>query len=1391
MPFIQNSFIYGQRQTNDIGGREYSNSVSELVNWYVLKNGSIKRRPGTELIQKLSGDSITDIKKVLRLKEHFIKLKSDGTIRVYRAGKELDIQAETNTIRDYSLNNTLKNLPVTYSEDRKLVGIKDIFLVGDKIWATTEDTLPFTIDISDDLITISPYYLTKKNLSDYYELVRSYPIKPKEVEVDNVFFDSDNNPLNITPSLVVSATHDLDTHRARLWLGVPESDRDKVNKIDTQKMALSSFIDKPLYFSVLPDELKIIGEGTTGFWDEQDNYTDGVLKNLNAQAGLKDFSYDSPTILGETKADSKTTAIKELLYGRRYMCIPKSVVIPSGTEDKDVYNTVFPAAEITANAVKKLKLTPEDLSILPGDDKASVTSVELFPEQVGKEYEELDADKTVLNLRNIPLLGMEADRRRDDYDFQFGVVDNGGRLRIDGDEWSLSGDDFLEEDNTTSSSGLFFGNEKAEITSVEIISEVGDAASFSDFDTIIRIKFLNNILDPLVGVSNLKNKIRVSARGLNWPVKFANATSNSLTIGLEDGNEIPNIGTSPIPDNEFIGTLYRIQQQLIRADDNEDVLDDLYDNNLQFLEDSGSNLSVSFDITLDPDIAISPNPDNIQPIYGVFSGEPENDKYIKAGNLKFVLENQSFDFLPALRVNDDMVDDNFNWLKGFAVENEDGTSALKVITSNIISPQTLDALRFTVIYKDTNTADYVSEFLPIHEEFTETYFENNIEFGFNLGTFNLFRALEDDLVSKIKLEFTSADNIAEASPDLITFPIIKPASIITDTVLARGISRIPDVAYIFGGAKGDSGIDDLKVLNQGGSISSDSSWKDVLAFGWHKTHDDKFVWFLNVKKTENVLENETTLKLSIKGGSDITLTKQDRVLQNTISFQSAKLDAQPTIPSDPDISIKYGNSDTEYAFINAKTTHREAKVYAECEIYEIGMPSPAKKDSLRVIGGNDFNVDHNTFTKSFFSSVDLNFKDVKAIGKDVVLANDKEVCRLFEQDKANNVRLLLSSALNSNRNELLSKVGYSPGLFNNISSLSIYSYLNKGGSNLSSLLTSDQKRSIEEYLSYELGNQAFYYSSLEGLVTDVTISSLSPHFNLSVVYVSSNKGIFQVDYGNGSISQVSQQISLLKPVIFTNKLVYFNTDNLLVSQLYSRERLGSVENFSGSAQDNLIKDVVDMQYDRNKNLYYMIRSDGSLIHATDFDTNIEGWGMWEFPKIGNEYGLKVSQIFLDGSDVFMVCSYMSYNERTEAYEDKLGIFKLRYDNVEDLKGVATEDGEPVRIRSRLVSNSYVGGRDSLLGILTQVKINKFWLNSDGIEKTRDIIPEVFVGVKSSSTKERMFEYTRYNEITDSLILKPIDFMGLLGYNSSCIIETRDFNHNMNIHGFVLGGRMQS
>ena len=1450
MAYIQNSFLFGERRTNQVTGRDYYNSVYELKNFYVEKSGAIKRRGGLSPVLKFMGSEGEGIKQILPLswlppgktapEDIFFILYNNGKVKVKVREEEegFDLEFRLHTYREYNINSGIGesralqdfNIEInsTYliKEIRKVLG--GIYLIPDKEEEKVEGAdlkkggLPFRAYIDGESLILTYLGLKKSGLKTMKSLVRAFPIDPRPVEFKDLIFNSGGRKnFNRIPELIIGAEAIIEApfNLGRAWLG--GSDLDKAvaagldPKVDASKMALKDWIGKPLYFSVLPDNLtrlrviKTPADGDTAAvnysYNTADDYNYNLaLKNLNANGGdLANFSY----LEEGTSLEQKRGLIRELLYGRQYMIIPRAMKFHSSLtkdqktgKEKVSFSTLYPSARVIAPAKNTAQLGFGVLARVDGDTEFQATGIQFVPEDISAGSDDVTRGPDAF-IRGLRLNTALSDNLRGDYNHfeaQF-VLTKGSfnSIRPSSRQTTLYGGSNIRS-NLTSSNGLFVNstlNSNRDIESIEFLVEADIRGSSERYKGLEMRLYINFASDSKILSDLRKANPSISDYSVRFPEDSVNPThiyglssaslSGRLYLRLDrldsswgggrvaprysDGrlygytsSELPEVTynaykaelCAPFKADSLLGVLNAANKMLDSVDDTSRVSrqDELVFSGrlLVWLRNwiNRNNKSIGA-IKVSVSGFEFPLPNAAAAIYGFnFATPPTSDaKYKQTTNFsgshyqKIVFDpipgnplapptrrvDKESQFYISAQDGNAAAETSHKVVTGISVlgfRSSDHQFGIRLLSESLNKPPFFDTIKSAmarIILKAGNTLirnfdrPEVSADREDQGRWTLTLWSRHNDYSY----------FDRGEVSAVYVEFFSDS----AFTNKITYEVViaNPPKI----DVAEGYNSISGGEYIVELNPQDPNVDKVAQFGSArGSLENDELGI-IKAVGFKRHRDKKWGYFLQIERTENAIEAQSEVKLHI-GSIQKTLSKRNIDLGGVIEYnEDNRVATKPTTPTaDQVLKIDLNPSGTErlYEFESAKLANRIAKAWARCNIYEIGMPSPITRDGLdangnpakiRMIGGNNFDRRENV-ASGVVASVDLKFNDISSIKRDLVLANKDRLCISYDEDGgnnflANNPYQAIGAVLEKERS-ITELTGYSP-YREDIERGVFFSYFNKSGDNLSSVLEGPQGDLIRDYVARSSDSALDsrgrliatpYINELNDLKgRDASIRNIAATFNGAGVFVFSDSGLYISPFAqSGPMRFISDQISKFSPIVFLNKVVNFNTNGLFVSQIASEERRGDVERFSGSYQTHLLNEkgnsILDIQYWPKKNLYFLLRSSGDLVTALDLDENIEGYSRWDFSKGCAENAnidIKIKHIWIKDDTLFCFAKY----------ETEAGVFKIDLDRADD----QLFDGPPQRFESYLKSQMYVDTNLGPLALVYLWKLNKVWVNADG------------------------------------------------------------------------------
>ena len=1348
--FNQASFILGERRTNQLTSSEYSQSVEELKNFYVLKNGALKRRAGTRL-EKTFNKRDAEILDFQLVGGVYIIHYSDNELYALFPNDSF-VQLQMSDYMAFKHNLTDGNVTTfVYDFDQYLINKTltptRIVLVNNKVWVLVEDALPQTIEVIDGELVIRPYYMKTNNLSSYKDVVRAIPIEDEPVVFTGVLSDSDDI------KLIVDRLSDLDNHYCKAWLGVAEDKEDDIGNINVDKMSLREFIGKPLIFSVLPSDLQPIrneveqrfirsdtakeGENTVSTVFEQINdwgntaaYVGTLLQNLQTQSDIANFSFNERYGEGNNILATRTTVINELLYGRKYMIIPYETVVEdtiSPVNGEVSYLTAYPKAEVTSPAVTTSTLN--SMVLAEEDVEQERTGFDILisnKHQINSEYtetEEVDLGST-LTISGLQTFGYDDNisDRRSQLEYYLYLSKN--------DNFYVGNVDVSINDNSN------FGIAN---TSTEHNATVG-GAMWDDFESV-ELEF--DLSETVTGNGIFETDINIEIRGRFEGLDEGVVTLTSLTAAGRNLFSIADIDARLLTTTDPDIKRLRIRARNIPspAVTGASDLRLLLNTVIQSMNSRDRSSAVTLSIS-GYNFKNSARTEGEQAIGAVVAAIPD---YNDGGALSIVddINNSTLDYEA---VSDPAEDSDA--IKGFAVWQD----KVQILTS-LTSPNSFtDSIKFVAADLFSGGAGVaVANFFSTGDISFSRYTYSTtgqliIEFDHNeASSFN--SALRRDNFEKALVSLKDVDS------NPIDFNLV-PEEV--PTVFAKGYNRIPNNQF----AKNETELDEHIMERSENSDLTDRQGL-IHAIGYHRLGNDKYTYFVHAQEGTNLLATATTLTLTIDGVA-YTLTKQDADPPQSVEFRMAaddELEAEPVLEDSSTISIDIEG--TAYEFVPEETTHRDSKVYANCAIFELGMPSPAQIGSTRVIGGNNYDLKENVID-TVYQGHDLNIKDAANITQDVVLANGDRLHYLFDEEQhlANNPTKTLINPRTPEVARLLSQANYLSGVFSQQNSEVIYEYLKFKDTNLA-IFDSDQGEILSDYLNggAALTTTAVYTQEIVDLDGDaIDIEHIKRSFNGTEIYAVTNKGIYNATFNSPNpITLSAKRTAQVKPIVFNNKIAYVSKNNQFIIQALSRERLGYEVKYSGTAQQHLIRDIKDLIYDIDYDIYLALREDGKVVCATDFDKDIEGYALWELE------GINILKLLNAGGNIKALAEYNN-NHIILEFDFNLGV---------DLEG-----STPTPFESQVVLNPYIDNS-------TDLSVNKAHISKVSI--VADNIGDLLVGYKLGDQIYKMKPYARINEKTNEKSIIPFDINTAMGYNVRLVMRQMDNRADTIIYGVNLKG----
>ncbi len=1310
--FIQNNFLIGERRSNESLNNETASSLEELTNYRVLKGGKAKRRPGMKVVSEFP-DLDQDIKRFFSLGAGYVILfennrlvyilgsnRYDLEIRPYHSQRyEIQVgslappESVAYSIGSFALHNVVSS--ITEEEHSQ---VRDIFEFGDKIALLPQRGLPFLIYIEDNEVIVEPYFFEVENLDSYESLVRAIPFNNEKHKFKDVLYRNTDIPTGRDDKvrLIIGHDSDLDLGRCKAWLGATKDYETSTEKIDVDKMSLSDLIGVPIIFNVFPDDpvpipldfkytidetenkIQVVREKN---WDEEAAYPEGLLRNLNTETRISTFSFD-PT-LDSTGAvrGTKATLIREMLYGRRYMIIPFRKNLGSNSSGDLVdYSTTYPTATSTVDAKTSINV---EFDIID-DGTEVITDGTISEIEVGnyilsdEEVATDDFDGLFLEaVFDYPFSGGGDSARFDDS--RAGVIYYWSR-----EDFNAIGDWEAEESNN----GLLPAQDSDHYTlhwGVHDLKQHTDIAYIS-----VRARRggqNNNVADIRFTLgSNFKVRVDTDQDRVSYSYRiniFGNSDSQPILINslgttlnttrtvftdTETGAKYIYPFTANITDAVFSSDLN------ISDSDADDFIRDLL-HEADPIKVRIDNISINGAPLTELNILRNALEEPLQIGGKRLETNLGYENPTVSNSIKPIVPEGKFDNVNLNTLSWSSVIEEEEWRDRFigayfeVPRNDAGelqnNQAKLVIVSNPVFNE-LDQIASIELFGESvlstlTFSDPMNGDTPNgREDLTRVFSLNDPTNPDNLNPFTLFM---NSLVSaqegrgSFKLRFKDSSN-NPIQIDIIDYNIGETKAI--------GYNRDNNVNYLSVNTTADK---TKRTLTAGGLIEGSVNVPEVVALGNKKVEVDtgiKYSFFILIKKGSS-LASETTLTLGV-GTESIVLTK---VANSTLSEVEEFMSATPTETEFSrasgvtyPITITKGSDSALFQFVSAQTTVRVSSVFADCMIFELGMTSTVKDGTRRTIGGANFDKKE-VEVRQIYTSYPDNYESIVVFKENLALLQDDKVFFLYgNENKANHPIRVLNGTPGEDVKELIIKANYVPGLFSLGYPTVISDYLKSAQSEIKdTIFDAPQTKSLESYLNREGLQSVVDYTKTvvdpKGRI--VKLRSGSSVFSGDGIFASSDFGLFSISSEPGRTpSLINAQRFAHELLVFNNKLVFVTPDNLLAIQVQSNERLGLRTLFSGKDQIHLLRDVKDIVFDSVRQLYLMNNEEGDIICATDFDTQVGGFGTWK----AEDGKLKVLKLLNTGDTIKAVCRYRRPNE-SGIDEDVLSIVEFDEDRAYD------------------------------------------------------------------------------------------------------------------------------
>ncbi len=315
----QTSFLLGARKAPVISGQEHFTSVSKLVNYQVLRDGSLVRRKGVRAVEKFN--PTIEYTRLLPFADGYLFFFVDKTIGFLKDGTLTNVAV--NPLSFTKLNSNLQEVSKEdisfYNSDftTKVADhvnvIEDIGLINDRLVIAIENFIPLVLVKDGDGYLMKPFSMKNKN--DSSSLLRGYSITPEEIKWPTLIEGKETE-------LVIDSKVNLDSGTAKAWLDV--KGRSAQGNIKTDVKALKEYLGKPIFFNIVPTQTVNVQKNQSFF-----------RRTLNYGNQISNFTKDA--ILQLEIANT-------LLFERKYCLIPHTVVntraaeIPYGS-DQNILTT--------------------------------------------------------------------------------------------------------------------------------------------------------------------------------------------------------------------------------------------------------------------------------------------------------------------------------------------------------------------------------------------------------------------------------------------------------------------------------------------------------------------------------------------------------------------------------------------------------------------------------------------------------------------------------------------------------------------------------------------------------------------------------------------------------------------------------------------------------------------------------------------------------------------------------------------------------------------------------------------------------------------------------------------------------------------------------------------
>ena len=1171
----QTNFIQGVRQTGP-NSEGHFNSACILDNYDVLSSGHIKRRNGLRKLFPLPiGLSNESFKQILAFGDFLILLSDSGNIYcVWQEGEEIptsyhgQIRCIPFSVRWHVFaasgqptRNPAKLLDGVLQTGLKLVKPLTIFKLekidSKHIWAYSDKYFaPFVLELQGNRITSYPFYMQDKETHNIYPFLRSIPLKiNKPIFSPIVSSDFDDTK---RVRLFVDKDSDLNKHNAcKIWLGINNITAAEKGNIhyDINKVNLSDYLKKPLFFNILPTEEVTIDPNKN--YDSDDDFSgsgvSAVLTRLNARVDKLSGV--------EMSGELKRAFIKEVLFGRKYCVIPYEIKDERTDKTDFSHTSLFPSTINAKSAVTTAKFNMEaiddELSVetaIPDTAKIKLTPVDIS----GDDYKEGGSEPITGNI----VMDFDTSNVKFEVSYESGGITvslslSSDKVKINGvDDTSLFESVYFYVEytyNDRKSSRRYQGTTKyIRFKSLLSSGEYDEEGLTNHLNLRLKNRSLSEILSALdsVDFNSYEDKDRSIRVALTLkPNVFAAFDSLSFRI-----------------DNNILSGQYRRSNDVIGGYLTGTVIRGgfpTFVGRLTFY--NGSTLV---------------RPNNVKPTEGVqvFGYEPPKGNLNVEFNDAIGIER---DFLPSEAFADNTF---YRKLTKMGITLDHSASSDKygvlVESRNNLSSDLNGVNNITLGSKTKSLGNWVHNFDGTNHIHKSKIIGSNQNEVFDIAKTG----------NKNDLDFKKGS--------AAQFRMFKMVAV--TVIPAYGWSRN---VYFYDPDLGDT----RKDIRSGGSVADGQVLTDnqgLLALGYHmQTSINKITPFVLVDKNA-VIASETTCTMVIDGVT-YNLVKKD--VEDSDLVQEFRLDDSsadflssfPSFAGAKSVSLTFGT--TVYNFELAIPEQTGAAVYANCFIFEVGMASPDIKARTgiaggRFIGGNNYEANHAVAGEVLEGTIE-GLDHATAIGSDDVwtiigdeihrmsknksLFSNNYIRRLTQRgskDYVDTLALSGESIFNiANTADETDKTLRSLNKFITIKNLKLKEHEDYPA--IEAYLTADHLGD-QQAVGNQIVSRNYNASLIDPSGDSLLVKTMTSNFSNLGLFIGTNKGVFIINSTDLVPSLLSRQVIKDRSnfIALNNKLVFLNENNELMDLKFSDERKGYVEDKVGRYQTFLYKNVQRLLY---------------------------------------------------------------------------------------------------------------------------------------------------------------------------------------------------------------------